>query len=88
MSKIGFPGLLFLVFLVLKLTNVIAWSWIWVTCPLWGGIAIWLGLTILIGLGLMATAPLRSKAKVKAATRMKSDFQTRLQEMQKKNRGL
>lgn len=27
--------LLFLVFLVLKLTGVIAWSWWWVTAPLW-----------------------------------------------------
>lgn len=32
---IGFTGALFLVFLVLKLTHVIAWSWWWVTCPLW-----------------------------------------------------
>ena len=27
--------LLFLVFLVLKLTGFITWSWWWVTCPLW-----------------------------------------------------
>lgn len=27
---------LFIVFLVLKLTHVIDWSWWWVTCPLWG----------------------------------------------------
>jgi hypothetical protein len=26
---------LFIVFLILKLTKVIDWSWIWVTCPLW-----------------------------------------------------
>jgi hypothetical protein len=38
---------LFLIFLVLKLTGVIAWSWWWVTCPLWGGIA--LILSILFG---------------------------------------
>lgn len=35
----GFLGLLFLVFLVLKLTGYIAWSWWWVTAPLWGGFA-------------------------------------------------
>lgn len=35
--NIGFAGLLFLVLLVLKLTEVIAWSWWWVTAPLWGG---------------------------------------------------
>ena len=28
-------GTLFIVFLVLKLTNVINWSWWWVTSPLW-----------------------------------------------------
>ncbi len=33
--KIGFPGALFIVFLILKLTGVIAWSWWWVTCPMW-----------------------------------------------------
>lgn len=37
--KVTFPLLLFTVFLVLKLTSVIAWSWWWVTAPLWGGFA-------------------------------------------------
>lgn len=32
--------LLFFVFLVLKLTNTIDWSWWWVTCPLWAGFAL------------------------------------------------
>lgn len=32
---IGIGTLLFVVFLVLKLTNVIDWSWWWVTAPLW-----------------------------------------------------
>ena len=32
---IGFAGLLAIVFIVLKLTKVITWSWWWVTCPLW-----------------------------------------------------
>lgn len=35
MGGIGFGGLLTIVFIVLKLTKVIAWSWLWVTCPLW-----------------------------------------------------
>jgi hypothetical protein len=26
---------LFLIFLVLKLTNNITWSWVWVTAPIW-----------------------------------------------------
>ncbi len=33
MSGVGF--LLFVIFLILKLAKVIAWSWWWVTCPLW-----------------------------------------------------
>ena len=38
--RIGFCGTLFIVFLVLKLTEVIDWSWWWVTSPLWGGIVL------------------------------------------------
>ena len=32
---IGFFGLLTIVFIVLKLTGVIAWSWWWVLAPFW-----------------------------------------------------
>lgn len=32
---IGFCGLLAIVFIVLKLTNIIAWSWLWVLSPIW-----------------------------------------------------
>lgn len=35
--KIGLLGMMFLIFLTLKLTSVIAWSWWWVTAPLWVG---------------------------------------------------
>jgi hypothetical protein len=31
---------LFLIFLILKLTGVINWSWFWVTSPLWIPLAI------------------------------------------------
>lgn len=34
-SSIGITTILFVVFLVLKLTGVISWSWWWVTAPLW-----------------------------------------------------
>lgn len=47
-----FLEVLFLIFLVLKLTGktvVATWSWWWVTAPLWGGLAIVLGI-FLIGL--------------------------------------
>jgi len=32
---VGFAGLLTIVFIVLKLLKVIAWSWVWVLSPLW-----------------------------------------------------
>lgn len=44
---IGFFGLLTIVFIVLKLTKVIAWSWLWVLAPLWGSIVLVLALVIL-----------------------------------------
>lgn len=31
---------MFLIFLTLKLTNYITWSWWWVTAPLWAPLAI------------------------------------------------
>lgn len=34
-SGIGFTGLLTVAFVVLKLTNVIKWSWWWVLSPIW-----------------------------------------------------
>ena len=37
---IGFTGLLTIVFIVLKLTKVIDWSWWWVVSPLWIPVAI------------------------------------------------
>ena len=32
---LGFIGLLTIVFITLKLTGYIAWSWLWVLSPLW-----------------------------------------------------
>jgi len=32
---IGFTGILTIVFIVLKLTNQINWSWLWVLSPIW-----------------------------------------------------
>lgn len=47
---ISFCGLLFIVFLVLKLTHVIDWSWWWVTAPLWGGVALALGILLIFAI--------------------------------------
>lgn len=50
-SGIGFTGLLTIVFIVLKLTNVINWSWLWVLSPVWISFALVIAI-ILIGLGV------------------------------------
>ena len=55
-----FLQVLFLIFLVLKLTGktvVASWSWWWVTAPLWGGFAIgtviWIIIMIILGLAAL-----------------------------------
>lgn len=37
---IGFGGLLTIVFIILKLTNTITWSWWWVLAPTWIPVAL------------------------------------------------
>jgi hypothetical protein len=37
---IGFFGLLAIVFITLKLTGTIMWSWWWVLAPIWGPLAL------------------------------------------------
>lgn len=36
------PAVLFFIFLVLKLTGSIDWSWWWITSPLWGCYVLWI----------------------------------------------
>jgi hypothetical protein len=45
--KVGFLSLLTLLFIGLKLSNIISWSWWWVLSPLWIPLAI-VGIIILI----------------------------------------
>jgi hypothetical protein len=45
-SGISFGGLLTIVFIVLKLVDIITWSWLWVLSPLWMPFAIVLSLAI------------------------------------------
>lgn len=51
---VGVMGLLGVVFVTLKLTGVINWSWWWVTAPFWGGFAIVLGALMVFGVGYLA----------------------------------
>ena len=47
---IGFLGMLTILFIGLKLSNIITWSWFWVLSPIWGpvGIGLSIGLFFLI----------------------------------------
>ena len=54
--------ILFIVFLVLKLTNVINWSWWWITAPLWIPVSIVLVVLFIaiVILGIIAIIELAS----------------------------
>ena len=47
---IGFTGLLTIVFIVLKLTGVINWSWVWVLSPIWISLALVLTIIIIVAI--------------------------------------
>lgn len=50
-TSINFSGALLLIFIVLKLTHTIDWSWLWVLSPLW----ISFGLNLFIGIIIVVT---------------------------------
>lgn len=50
---VGFLGLLFITFLVLKLTHVIDWSWWFITMPLWITFAILIAIAFIGGLAIL-----------------------------------
>jgi hypothetical protein len=47
-SGIGFTGLLTVLFVGLKLTHVITWSWWWVLSPIWISFLIGLAFAVII----------------------------------------
>lgn len=52
-SGIGFTGLLTVLFIGLKLTGYITWSWMWVLSPIWISMLLIIGLVLaLVILGI------------------------------------
>ena len=47
---IGFAGLLTIVFITLKLCNVIAWSWWWVLSPIWISAGLVIGILLIVAI--------------------------------------
>lgn len=56
---IGFLEALTLLFVGLKLGNVITWSWLWVLAPLWIPFALIAGVILLLGIGYLASEMFR-----------------------------
>lgn len=54
-ANFPFLGILTLIFITLKLTGHIAWSWWWVLSPLWIPLAIILGIGIIVVIIAMIT---------------------------------
>jgi hypothetical protein len=76
---IGFGGLLAIAFIVLKLCNVINWSWWWVLSPIWIPIAI--GVIGLSVLGILALSRKANKSQeVQAIHPPKSRWMQRVEE--------
>ena len=46
----GLGTILFLIFMTLKLTGYITWSWWYVTLPLWGPLAAVLGILLIVAI--------------------------------------
>lgn len=57
---IGFAGLLAIVFITLKLTHVIDWSWWWVLAPLWGSLALWVLVVLAIIVGAIVIGTIKT----------------------------
>lgn len=62
---IGFCGLLFIVFLILKLCGVITWSWWWVTAPLWMPVALFVGVCLVVFVVAFCIGVIRSIIKLR-----------------------
>lgn len=67
--QIGFVGLLTFLFVALKLTNVIAWDWVWVLSPVWISAIIWF--VSLIGVLVFGWLAMRREDKQAAERRMR-----------------
>jgi Transmembrane Fragile-X-F protein len=78
---LGLAGATFIVFLTLKLTHVIDWSWWWVTSPLWIPTSLVLVLAGVAGLVIGANKALDAHEDKKRQDKREADRQARLKRL-------
>lgn len=63
--SVNFPffGILTLIFITLKLTGYIAWSWWWVLAPMWMPFAIIFGIGLIVLIGVAAGGALKTRKR-------------------------
>lgn len=72
---IGFAGLLTIVFIILKLTHVIDWSWVWVLAPAWISLGLWLILLAAFGITMLCIkASDNRKRKLRSVTKGRQNW--------------
>lgn len=85
-SGISFTSLLLIAFIVLKLCNVINWSWWWVLSPAWIPLGVAVTLWIIYKIAVSMTTKSEHKELKKMIGdrngRLKSKWQERLEQMQ------
>jgi len=83
--KIGFLGVLTLIFITLKLTGHIVWNWWWVTSPLWLPLAVVGGVFLIVMIAGMMSGFIRDVNKTVSPKEDKpiSGWKQRLNEIQR-----
>ena len=80
-SGIGFAGMLTILFIGLKLTGYINWSWWWVLSPLWIGLALVIGILLIVIIGFIIKLLITPTRPKKAM--LQNRFQQRLNSLRK-----
>lgn len=60
---IGFVGLLTIVFITLKLCNIIAWSWWWVLSPIWISFGLVIGIIAIVLIAALLVGTKKTKRR-------------------------
>jgi hypothetical protein len=81
-TGINFGGVLLIIFIILKLTNNLDWSWWWVLSPMWIPIALII-IVVLVSALVHSTKSYRGQA-IRGVK--KSRFQQKLEDLQKEYR--